>query len=57
MWSLCRRLTEKDQWEVSFRLDVMGSNWLLFTGGRYSEVVIGTGLTASKYFFTFLQVP
>ncbi len=30
---------------MSFRLVVDDSNWLLLTGGRYSEVVVWTGLT------------
>jgi hypothetical protein len=38
-------LYEKDQWKVGFRLVIMALDWPLLTGGRYSEVVVRTGLT------------
>jgi hypothetical protein len=44
-WPLCRGLYEKDQWLVGFRLAVRAADWPLLTGGRYSEVVVRTGLT------------
>ncbi len=38
-------LYEKDQWKVGFRLVLMASDWPLFKGGRFSVVVVRTGLT------------
>jgi hypothetical protein len=50
-WPLCRGLYEKDQWEVGFRVVVMPSDYPLLTGGRYSEVVVRTGLTVIQLMF------
>jgi hypothetical protein len=47
-------LPEKNQLQVNFRLVVMASNWQLLTGGRYSEVVVRTGLNVCKQYFTIL---
>ncbi len=38
-------VVRKDQWQVSFALVVMASNWPLLTGSCYSELVVSTGLT------------
>jgi hypothetical protein len=41
-----QRVFRKISVVISFRLVVKVSNWpLLLTGGRYSEVVVRTGLT------------
>ncbi len=35
--------------KLRFRLVIDETNWLLFTGGRYSQVVIKSGLTVSTF--------
>jgi hypothetical protein len=40
-----QRVFRKISVVISFRLVVKASNWPLLMGGRYSEVVVRTGLT------------
>jgi hypothetical protein len=48
-------LYEKDQWQANFRVAVTAADWPLLTGGRYSEVVVRTGLTVlNKYYCKIL---
>jgi hypothetical protein len=41
---------------VSFMLVILASDWQLLTGGRYSEVVVRTGLTVFTVFMTLQPV-
>jgi hypothetical protein len=36
---------------MRFRLVVDESNWLLFTGGRYSQVAVKSGLTVCTFLY------